>query len=386
MNKSNHITPAVIPGLAEMLTDCSIDRVMAIDKEWHIIAWNRTSELVSGIAKDDVMGRKLLDVFPRFAQDKEMMTAIDLALSGMKSFVPAHKDLFNRQHYENHFIPLKTTDGDLIGVMHIMHDVAHRIKAEQELHRLNIALKKKYEQLERTSDELSTFTYITSHNIKEPLRQVYSSIELLIRAEAKALSDGGRANLRRMQSSLTRMNLLLDDMLVLSRINNLAEEGTLVDFNEVLRGAISNLGDKISNNRVEIEAIELPAVTGHRDMLQDLCVYLVSNAIRFRKPAETLHIKVNNCLVSFPANETDLIPERIYQKITFTDNGTGFQQEDAESIFMMADKSPQKPAGVGAGLAICRKVMLAHDGFIEAEGWPGKGAAFHCYFPIISGE
>lgn len=128
-------------GLAEMLNDCSIDRFMAIDTAWNIIAWNRTSELVTGISRKDIYGKKLLEVFPQFEQDKEMMDAIRLALSGIKSFVPAHKNLFNRQHYENHFIPLTRPDNKLVGVMNIMHDVAHRMKAEQQLHQLNIALK-----------------------------------------------------------------------------------------------------------------------------------------------------------------------------------------------------------------------------------------------------
>ena len=381
MQKLRDIPAGSSAGLAEMLNDCSIDRFMAIDTEWDIIAWNRMAEQLTGIAKKDIYGKKLLEVFPQYGEDKEMMNALRLAMSGIKSFVPAHKDLFNRQHYENHFIPLTGPDNRIVGVMNIMHDVAHRIKAEQQLYKLNIALKKKYEQLERTSDELATLTYITTHNIKEPLRQFYASLELLIHAEARALSDGGKANLRRMQASLNRMNLLLDDILALSGINNLGSEELPVNLNEILHRAVDKLKEKIKANNVSIQAAQLPVIIGYPEMLYYLFYYLINNAIKFRKHNAPLHITITTEQVTVPDQETEEAPGITYTKISFTDDGTGFNQDDAARTFMTLEKAPHKYDSSGAGLAICRKVITAHDGFIQAEGWPGKGAAFHCYFP-----
>ncbi|WP_276485598.1 sensor histidine kinase [Paraflavitalea pollutisoli] len=375
----------VSPALAEMLNDCSIDRIMAIDLQWNIIAWNRTAEMVSGIRGAEILGRNLLEVFPQCRQDKELLQAMELAFSGIKSFVPAHRERFNRQHYENHFIPLKSEEGKLLGIMNIMHDVAHRIKAEQQLHKLNIALKKKYEQLERANEEQAQITYITSHNIKEPLRNVYSSLELLIRAEAKSLSDGGKANLRRMQSSLNRMNLLLDDIVALSGIHAPMDEGTPVDLNEVLQQVSAQLTEKLLSSDATVAAAVLPVVNGYKDILHYLFLYLMNNAIRFRPHQAPLRIAISSQSVTMPDNDPYEEGQRAFFKISVTDNGTGFEPEDAERIFLMVDKMPQKYASSGAGLAICRKIMLAHDGFIEAEGWPGKGAAFHCYFPLITG-
>lgn len=366
--------------IAEMLNDCSIDRFMAIDMDWNIIAWNRISEKLTGVAKKDIYGKKLLEVFPQFGEDKEMINGIRMAMSGIKSFVPAQKDLFNRHYYENHFIPLTGPGNKMMGVMNIMHDVAHRIKAEQQLYKLNIALKKKYEQLERTADELATLTYITTHNIKEPLRQFYASLELLVRSEGRALSDGGKANLRRMQSSLNRMTLLIDDILTLSGISNLAGEEKSISLEALLQQAIDKLQDKIKANNVHITAAALPVITGYPDMLYYLFYYLISNAIKFRKHDAPLHISITSTGVILP-HEARYSGGRTYTRISFTDDGTGFKVEDAERLFLTVDKEPHKYASSGAGLAICRKVVMAHDGFIQAEGWPGKGATFHCYFP-----
>jgi PAS domain S-box-containing protein len=305
MQKSHDIAIRSNATIAEMLNDCSIDRFMAIDMEWNIIAWNRISEKLTGIGKKDIIGKKLMEVFPQFGEDREMLNAIRLAMSGIKSFVPAQKNQFNRHHYENHFIPLTMPDGGMVGVMNLMHDVAHRIKAEQQLHKLNIDLKKKYEQLERTADELATLTYITTHNIKDPLRQFYASLELLVRAEGRALSDGGKANLRRMQSSLNRMTLLLDDILALSGINNLVGEETPVNLEEIMKQAVDKLKDKIRSNNVQIQSAGLPTITGYPEMLYYLFYYLINNAIKFRKHDAPLHVTISSTSVTLPGDETE---------------------------------------------------------------------------------
>ncbi|MDF2191208.1 ATP-binding protein [Paraflavitalea sp. CAU 1676] len=382
----NQPTDLAYTGLADLLNDCSIDRIMAIDKDWRIIAWNNTAEALSGISKQDILGEKLLAVFPAYAQDDEMLKAIDLAFSGFKSFVPFHKELFNRQHYENHFIPLRDTEGRLFGVMNIMHDVAHRIKAEQQLYQLNIALKKKYEQLERATDELATITYITSNNIKEPLRQVYSAIELLVRAEGRVMSDGGKANLRRTQAALNRMNLLLDDILALSGIHYPGEAGQMTDLNEVLQQASEKLAEKIKSNNVQVVAAALPTVIGYPELLNRLFFHLIDNAIRFRKHDEALTLTIDCQLADFSGAGAPTAAELAFTRISFLDNGTGFQQEEAEKIFLMVNTSTLKSMSSGAGLAICRKIMMAHDGYIQAEGKPGEGGAFHCYFPRTASQ
>src|SRR5690349_2989295 len=105
--------------ITEMLMDSSIDRVMAIDLDWNIIAWNRMSELVSGINRKNLIGKKLTEVFPQILNDHEMMDAIDTAFKGRKSFLPSLTNSFNRHYCENHFIPLINQHGNVIGILNI---------------------------------------------------------------------------------------------------------------------------------------------------------------------------------------------------------------------------------------------------------------------------
>ena len=104
MTNKNNIYSA---DLASMLYDASIDRVMALDADWNIIAWNKTSENVTGLSKIDLLGKNVMEIFPRLKEDEEILTAIRSALNGKTSFLPSRPSLFNRDYYENHFMYLQ---------------------------------------------------------------------------------------------------------------------------------------------------------------------------------------------------------------------------------------------------------------------------------------
>ncbi|MEX6689794.1 ATP-binding protein [Danxiaibacter flavus] len=382
LDKMNEISA----NIAEMMNDASIDRLMAIDTDWKIIAWNKTTEILSGILRDEVLGKNLLKVFPQLEQDEEIMSGFRLAMDGIKSFIPAAEGKFNRDYYENHFIPLEDEDGKRIGVMNIMHDVAHRIKAEQQLHKLNELLKKQYQQLEKTTAELATFTSITSTDLKEPVKKLYTSLELLVRSEGANLTNHGKAGLRRMQSSLTKMNLLLDDILAFSAANSIGNELERFDLNEVLQRVLESLRQKIAARQAVIEAHDLPVMYGSRQMLQYLLYNLIDNALKFQQDGNIPKITISAANVERQQDKGgDGTNLKAYLCITVRDNGIGFAQEDADKIFMLFEKiHPRKEyPGSGIGLTISRKIVEAHGGFIEVESQPGKGSAFHCCLSLM---
>lgn len=373
---------STIPNLFERLNDSSIDRVMAIDEQWCVIAWNKTAAQITGIDKDDIIGKPLLDVFPKLAEDPEMMDAIRFAFQGKKSFVPARAELFNRQFYENHFIPITDEAGEVKGVMNIMHDVAHREKAEKKLQQLNEALEQQYRQLETASTEMATFTYITSNEIKEPLRLVYTAFELLVKSEGKVLSNGGKANIRRIQGSLNRINLLLDDIWALSHINSFKQVRNPVDLNEVCKEAQNKLQRKISESGAIIEYDKLPVIAGFKDMLQTLFINLIDNSLKFQAVGNQPVIRITSRMADqLPAGFQSTAPMMLLE---FSDNGIGFEPAQAGRIFIMFEKLNTKGQyhGSGMGLAIVKKIMEAHDGFVHATAQPGKGATIQCYFPV----
>lgn len=365
--------------LAEMLNDCSIDRVSAIDNQWHIIAWNNTAECITGLKKETLLHRSLLEVFPEVALDAELLAAIRTAMQGITSFVGAKAGAFNRHHYENHFIPLKDSKGHVMGVMNIMHDVAHRVKAERKLEALNIKLTEQYRQLEKANNELVTFTGITGNELKNPIRKLYTSLELIMRTDGPQLSDSSKAALRRMQSSVSSMNFLLDDILALSKASSLSFDFAMVNLNTVLEDALVLLRDKISEKQARIEPDKLPVITGSKKMLEYLFVNLIDNALKFQPENHVPEIKISVEYLN-TGSQADEGAEKNYVCLHFKDNGIGFPESEADKAFTMFERlhSRRKYPGSGIGLTISRKIAEAHGGFIEARSRPGQGATFTC--------
>jgi PAS domain S-box-containing protein len=366
--------------LNEMLMDCSIDAIIAIDSDYTVIAWNNAAALMYNVPKKQALGKSLCKLIPGIEDDTETYTAINNALAGHKAFVPASKLYAHRRHSENHFIPLTDNDGGVIGAMNIVHDVAHRIKAERELQRLNEELEKQFRQLKATSDELASFTFITSNKIKEPIRNIYTGVEHLIKVEAGRLTDSGKATFRRMQTSLNRMDLLLDDILSVAQISTLEKSYTPVDLTELVKEVSVEIKNKFDTEPV-IEISELCVINGHRNYLRMLFYNLLHNAVKFNESARpTVHVSCKKTVLN---TEAFFAPDKEYYQVTIADNGIGFEEEDKEKMFTMFEKlHAGKFRGSGIGLTVARKIMDAHNGFITVESTPGKGSSFHCSFPV----
>lgn len=374
--------------LAEKMNDSSIDRMMAIDTDWNVIAWNNTAEQVTGISKSEIIGRKLLDALPQIKHNNELIQAIEKAFAGNKVFLPSDNNSYHRNYYENHFIPLTNPEGLVTGVMNIMHDVSHRIKAERHLQRLNHELQKKNMMLELANKDMAKFTYITTHDIKDPLRQVYTALELLMRKDAHSLSDNSKGNLRRMQSSLNRMNLLLDDIISVAGVSAEQNRFEKVSLNEVIKEVKTKLQRKLEESGAVIKHESLPTIMGHHHLLIQLLYQLIDNAIKFRSPNVRAEIQVEVSATELNlAPVTGLAEYKSYTRLSVTDNGIGLKEEEKERIFLMFEKLNDKQfSGSGIGLTVARKIMEAHDGVIVAETTAATGTTFHCYFPSRDNE
>jgi PAS domain S-box-containing protein len=370
--------------LAGKLNDASIDRLMAINNQWEIISWNKTSEIITGIKKEDALGKPLVEIFPQLQEDAETMQAYTLAFQGKKSFLPVRTEMFNRSYYENHFIPLYDDDNNIIGVMNLMHDVSHRIKAEKRLEQLHHALNEKYQLLEKANAELATFTIITSNDLKDPIKRIYTTLETIMMQDGARLSNSSKAGLRRIQASLNRIKLSLEDVLSLSSISSANPPHSRVDLQQLIQQVVEALDKKVQEKSAVVRFNDLPAVTGSEEMLHSLFYNLLDNALKFQPVNNIPVIEISGCLVTENKREGNTNMEEQYQCISVVDNGIGFNQSDAEKMFSMFGRlhSREEYRGSGTGLTICQKIANAHGGYITAEGAPDKGATFRFYLPL----
>lgn len=379
VNEMTHLNKRLL--LAESLNNFSIDQILACDIEKRITACNTTCADTWGTSAAEVIGQPMENAFPKMYECDAFKTGILNALKGYKSFVPSNKCLYS-SHYEHHFIPL-TEDSEVNGVLIIIHDVAHRIKAENELKRLNKELTLKNKILQQQNAEILSFSHVTGHDLKEPLRKIYLFLEMILKEEEQHLSKKSKSYLKRVQSSAQRMGLLTDDILALSKLNeqNAIEK---VSLNDVLKIAITSLQEQISSKNAVITTTDLPAIQGYRSMLFQLFQNILSNALKFQHAGTAPVISITTSHQKGDSiKHNDAINDHNYLAISFTDNGIGFDMQYADKIFQMFqrlyDQSLYK--GTGMGLTLCKKIIELHHGFITVDSHINHGSTFTCYFP-----
>lgn len=368
--------------LAEQLTDASIDCVFALDTAFRVTAWNSACEAYTGISREDITGQGFFDVFANMREHGKMRLALEHALQGHKSFVPAGRPFFMEGHFESHIVPLKEEDGSVTGILMVIHDVAHRVKAETALKSLNRQLGQQYEELQRANSELATFTHITSHDLKEPLRKIYVFVETVLVEEAGKLSDRGRANMRRIQSSVQRLGLLADSMVTFAGIHDASQES--VPLTATLQEAVEQLAGRIRETEARISWDELPVIRGSQWQLRLLFQHLLGNAIKFQPPGQAPVVGID-VATGLPAPEErgETGGDLQYIRLSVRDNGIGIAPQYHQQIFNLFTRLHDKTEypGVGLGLALCRKIVEKHGGFMTVDSEPGAGAVFHCYLP-----
>jgi len=268
------------------------------------------------------------------------------------------------------------------GLIVYREDITNAKQAEEKIMQLNTALFTKNRRLEALSSELKTFTTIAANDYNETLKHLYNSMEFIINNDARNLSDAGKANIRRAQAAIQKMKLLTDDIISFSKIHS-DEQMILVDLNEVLAIVLGGLDEKIKADNAVIRSERLPSVKGYPPLISLLFYHLISNAVKFRKDELDPVIDITHSMKRGSETEhSAALSDATYNLVSIIDNGIGFDPQEGEKIFTMFYRLHEKGKHKGGiGLAICKKIMDLHGGFIASECTP-ECTTFKCYFPV----
>ncbi|MBO9683303.1 MAG: PAS domain S-box protein [Flavisolibacter sp.] len=368
---------------AEAILDASVDRITVFDQNYRFVGWNKRCEQIHHKTKEEVIGKTIFEMFPGIENHPEYMNGQELSLKGQFIHVPIVRDGYTGDYLELFYIPLKNAAGDTYAVVNIMHDVSDYVINTEQLNALNKRLESKNVELEQKNEEITSFAFVASHDMKEPLRKIHTFSDWLLEQEMNQLSLKGKSLVEKISVSVHRMELLIDDILVLTKIHSDTHREEDVNLNNILNQVMDDMTEEIVKTGAVINKDELPVIKANSNQVFYLFKNLISNAIKFQKPGNVPQVTVSSEIVDGREVEVNEAREE-YLKLSFADNGFGFDQRYAKKIFQVFQRLHGKHEfeGTGIGLAICKKIMENHGGTITVQSEPGKGSVFSCFFPL----
>ena len=307
--------------------------------------------------------------------------ALEFFQSALEGNDNRYDKIINNNTFKITYSPVYSSSSkEIFGVMIVMHDITDIKKAHQKL-------ESKVAELNRSNSELEQFAYVASHDLQEPLRKIRAFGDRLQSKYSLQLPADGIDYINRMQNASERMQVLIDDLLTFSRISRPNEEFKAINVKELIRGVLLDLELAIEKKNAKTEIVGEQIFKAIPSQIRQLFQNLISNSLKFSKanivPEVSIVIERVKGL-DFSSASLPLQSDREYCRIELSDNGIGFDNEYAAKIFTLFQRlhTRNEYEGTGIGLAVCKKIVENHAGYIEARGSEGEGATFNIFIPF----
>jgi two-component system CheB/CheR fusion protein len=259
----------------------------------------------------------------------------------------------------------------------IVTDLSAQKEAQRQLSIKNQQLESLNNELSQSNHDLQQFASVASHDLQEPLRKIQIFSKFLRDKDFDVLSANARQNLDKIISSAQRMKVLILDILNYSRLSATNTHYEPTDLNQMLKDILDDFEIKIGEKKATITIEPLPLVEVNPGQMRQVFQNLISNALKFSREDEAPRISI----MSGEITDNGPTPSC---RIIIRDNGIGFEEKYAATIFSLFEKLHSKDMyeGTGIGLAITKKIIDKHNGQILAKGIEGKGAEFIIVLPL----
>jgi len=260
--------------------------------------------------------------------------------------------------------------------------LTRRQQTEKQLRAYEEELQAHIRQLTTSNEELERFAFIASHDLQEPLRKIQSFAGLITEKNKFALDGESNQFMTKIVTSANRMSRMIKDLLDFSRVSSQDHTFKTVKLNDIVNRALDDMELRVKGLDADVKVDRLPALPVIPSQMEQVFGNLISNALKYQQPGQKPLIRITTEPVD-GAEFPGLVAQKQYFKISVMDNGIGFDQKYVETIFQLFQRLHAKTAydGTGIGLAVCRRIVVAHQGYITAHSTPGEGATFVVVLP-----
>ncbi|TCS72102.1 PAS domain S-box-containing protein [Sulfuritortus calidifontis] len=362
----------------QAILDNAADGIISIDEEGRILSFNRAAERMFGYEAAEVIGQNLALLMPEPYRSEHADYLARYRQTGIPHIIGSSRELEGLRKDGRRFpIDLavaEVPDRDRVIFLGRVSDISARKQAEAALQHyrdhLETLVAERTAELLTLNQELESFSYSVSHDLRAPLRAVDGFANALREDYADRLDAEGRDLLDRIHKGAQRMNALIDDLLRLSRLTRAKLEPAPVDLSALAGEIVDQLREATPGRTVEVQIQAGLTAQGDPGLLRAALENLLGNAWKFSAKAQAPRIE-------FGARRQD--GETVY---FVRDNGVGFDMAHAGKLFGAFQRLHHRDEfeGTGIGLATVRRIVQRHGGRIWAESAPGQGATF--YFTI----
>ncbi|RYG54242.1 MAG: PAS domain-containing sensor histidine kinase [Chitinophagaceae bacterium] len=362
----------------KMIAEIEDYAIILLNQNGYIENWNAGAQKIKGYSAMEIIGRHFSVFYA--AKDKDVRLPDKLLAEARTKGKAMHEGWRIRKDGTQFWgsiviTALHANDGTIIGFSKVTRDLTERKTAEDKLQAY-------LRELEVQNAELEQFAYVASHDLQEPLRKIQTFADII----RKNLHDQTAVSkyLDKLNASAVRMKELIRSVLNYSRISKNGDEKTETDLNVILTNVIEDFELLIEEKKGKVEADLLPVINAIPLQINQLFSNILGNALKYCERPPFIQVKRRFVSANDVTDTSINLPGGSYLEIQFIDNGIGFEQRYEKIIFSMFQRLHGKHeySGTGIGLALCKKIMDSHNGYITARSELSFGSIFYVYFPV----
>jgi PAS domain S-box-containing protein len=339
------------------------DGILMVDEQGSIVSVNPTAQTMFGYAQDELIGQPVEVLLPKALRSRHVGHRNGFWEAPSARSMGSGLDLHTRRKDGSQFpvaiglTPLMTAVNRLVAAT--VSDISRQKRTEAELERM-------VQNLARSNGELEQFAYVASHDLQEPLRMVGNYTQLLKRRYGGKLDADADEFIHYAVDGARRMQTLIDDLLMFSRIGTRGGQLAPVDSEAILARTLHDLSEAIAESRAEVTHDPLPTVVGDEGQLAQIFQNLISNGLKFYGESP-------------PRIHVSAVLDHSEYRFSVRDNGIGISPDYFDRIFVIFRRLQGRDVypGNGIGLSVCKKIVERHGGRIWVESVPGEGSTFY---------